>query len=186
MTAPSEMHFCPRCGHPLIDLKQFGKTRRACESCGFVHFHDPKVAAAAFIVRDDRVLLVRRVARPEIGRWALPAGYVDYGEDPREAAIREVAEETGLCIRVTGLVDVIAGEAPDGGASIVIVYTGDVIGGELAPHDDVDEARFFRGNEIPDVAFRSTQRLLARWLNGEPLSARYPTAEPPIPGSSSE
>jgi len=170
MTAPSEMNFCPRCGQPLVDRSRFGKIRRTCDACGFVHFHDPKVAVAVFITREGRALLVRRATDPARGQWALPAGYVDYGEDPREAAIREVAEETGLHIRLTGLVDVLPGDARDGsGASIVIVYTGDILGGEPAPHDDVDRVEFFGRDDLPDVAFQSTRLLLARWVSGEKL-----------------
>lgn len=183
MTAPSEMNFCPRCGHPLADRERFDKVRRACDSCGFVHFHDPKVAVAVFIVQDGCVLLVRRTAEPERGRWALPAGYVDYGEDPRAAVLREVAEETGLQIRVTGLADVLPGDASGIGASIVILYIGEIIGGEMAPHDDVDGVGFFGRDNLPDVAFQSTKVLLSRWLNGERLSA---TVELPTPGSSPE
>jgi ADP-ribose pyrophosphatase YjhB (NUDIX family) len=166
------MNFCPRCGHPLIDRTHFGKTRRSCDACGFIHFRDPKVAAAVLILEDDRVLLVRRAVEPERGKWALPAGYVDYGEDPREAAIREVEEETGLQVQLTGLSDVLPGEVPGAGATIVILYVGEVIGGELAPHDDVDKVRFFGRDDLPDVAFHSTQLLLMRWLNGEDLVAR--------------
>jgi 8-oxo-dGTP diphosphatase len=183
MTAPSEMNFCPRCGHPLTDRERFGKIRRTCDRCGFVHFHDPKVAVAAFIVQDGRVLLVRRTAEPERGKWALPAGYVDYGEDPRAAVQREVEEETSLQIQLAGLADVLPGDGSGVGASIVILYIGEVVGGKLAAHDDADQARFFGCDELPEVAFQSTQRLLSRWKEGAPLSA---TVGLPTPGSSPE
>ena len=56
----------------------------------------PKVAAGVVLIDADRVLLVRRVNEPYRGRWTLPAGFVDAGEDPRRAAERECLEETGL------------------------------------------------------------------------------------------
>lgn len=183
MTSAFEMNFCPHCGHPLADRERFGKVRRTCDSCGFVHFHDPKVAVAVFITHDESVLLVRRAVDPERGKWALPAGYVDYGEDPREAAMREVEEETGLKIRLIGLADVLASEVPGVGASIVILYLGEIVGGTPAAHDDVDRVAFFAKGQLPEVAFQSTQQLIDRWINGQRLSV---TVDPPTLGLSPE
>ena len=58
-----------------------------------------RVAAYALITRDDEVLLTRMSERTRIpGRWTLPGGGIDHGEEPREALVREVLEETGLLI----------------------------------------------------------------------------------------
>ena len=166
MTTPHEMNFCPRCGNPLTDGERFGKTHRVCEACGFIHFRDPKVAAVVFVTQGARVLLVKRRMNPEQGKWALPAGFIDYGEDPKEAAVREVKEETGLDVMITGLVDVLHATPSGGlGATIVILYTGAVTGGVLRAQDDVAEAVFFAPDEIPldAIAFESTRLQLERW-----------------------
>jgi 8-oxo-dGTP diphosphatase len=161
------MNFCPTCGHPLTDATRYGKERRVCTACGFVHFRDPKVAAVVLITEGGRVLMVKRGVDPQMGKWALPAGYIDYGEDPREAATREVEEETGLVVRITRLIDVLGpderGESP---ASIVILFEGERLGGTLGAHDDVEQVAFFAPDEIPmdEIAFESTRLLLARWL----------------------
>jgi ADP-ribose pyrophosphatase YjhB (NUDIX family) len=111
------------------------------------------------------VLLVRRAAVPRIGYWALPAGYMDADELPEEAVVREVAEETGVVVRVTALhaVAPLAGWAERRG--ILVLYRGEPISGELAPHDDVSEARWFTRAEIPweELAFESTERFLREW-----------------------
>jgi 8-oxo-dGTP diphosphatase len=140
--------------------------RRVCEACGFIYFRDPKVAAVVFAVQDGRVLLVRRGVDPQSGRWALPAGYVDYGEDPREAAVREVCEETGMTVRITRLIDVLGPDAPGGTSAIVILFEAEVTGGTLAAQDDVEEVAFFAPDEVPmdEIAFESTRLLLAGWL----------------------
>jgi len=158
------VNFCQVCGCALVDRFAFGKLRRACPDCGHIHFQDPKVAAVVFIEQEGRVLLVRRAMNPERGKWALPAGYIDDGEDPREAAIREVREETGLDVEITELVDVQTGPLPLG-ASIVIIYAARVVSGTAHPLDDVDEVLWVAASDpLPDLAFESTRRMLDQWL----------------------
>ncbi|MEB2289036.1 MAG: NUDIX hydrolase [Anaerolineae bacterium] len=156
-------NFCQVCGHSLEDRPVHGRVRRVCPACGFVHFEDPKVAVAAFIEDGGRVLLVRRAFNPERGKWALPAGYVDYGEDPAAAAIREVKEETGLDIAIAGVLGV-SGGSGQFGASIVITYAATVLDGVARPADDADAVLWLSpGDALPDIAFTSTRQALAAW-----------------------
>lgn len=167
MLASEEMNFCPRCGHTLIDAEQMGALRRTCPDCGFIHFRDPKVAAVVFIVEDGKVLLVKRSVDPQSGKWALPAGYIDYGEDPREAAIREVAEETGLQVTITRIIDILGPDrSPNAKASIILLFEARVEGGVLVPQDDVEDAVFFLPEDVPfhSIAFESTHHQLTSWL----------------------
>ncbi len=165
--------YCPRCSAPLADGIRFGRVRRFCRFCGFIHFTDPKVAVAGLVSDGARVLLVRRAAVPRIGFWALPAGYMDADELPEEAVVREIAEETGVEVRVAGL----HGIAPLAGwnerRGILVVYRAEPVGGELQAHDDVSDARWFDADEIPwdELAFESTAEFLKAWANrGHPLA----------------
>lgn len=159
------VNFCQVCGREMVDRQAFGQMRRVCPNCGFVHFTDPKVAAVVFIEQDNRVLLVRRACDPERGKWALPAGFIDDGEIPTDAAVREVREETGLDIQVTRLVDVRAG-SDTGEASIVIIYAAQVTGGTAQPLDDADELLWYGAHDpLPKLAFESTRLMLALWRN---------------------
>ena len=73
-----------------------------CDECGHHGYNNPAVAADAVALRqvDSRVevLLIRRGSEPEIwhGKWAFPGGFVEYGEDPERAVLRELEEETGI------------------------------------------------------------------------------------------
>jgi 8-oxo-dGTP diphosphatase len=161
------VNYCLRCGSALEDRPILDKVRRACPKCGYIHFDDPKVAAIAFIVNENRVLLVKRAGDPEKGKWVLPGGFVDANEDPRAAAIRETLEETGLHIEITGLVDVFFHPASDGSVTpIVIALSGRVIGGALLPQDDAEAVEWFTADALPELAFASTTAILEAWRQG--------------------
>ncbi len=106
-----EYRYCPRCAAALRQEQRFGKLRPVCPDCGWVYFADPKVAVAALVEAASQVLLVRRLNEPYQGCWTLPAGFVDAGEDPAEAVVRELFEETGMQGGVTGLHSVLAGRS---------------------------------------------------------------------------
>lgn len=67
----------------------------------------PRVGVGAIVLHEGRVLLVKRGRAPGLGLWSVPGGLVDLGESTADAACREVEEETGLKVRVAGLVGVL-------------------------------------------------------------------------------
>jgi ADP-ribose pyrophosphatase YjhB (NUDIX family) len=160
--ANAEFNYCPCCGTRVNHEERYGKVRPVCPQCGWIHFIDPKVAAAVLVEQEGRVLLVRRANEPFRGLWTLPAGFINGGEDPAEAAARECLEETGLSVRVTGVLDIISGREHTRGADFIIVYRAEVIDGELRPDDDVDAAEWFGRESLPPLAFRATQIVLSQ------------------------
>jgi len=160
--ANTEFNYCPRCGTPVIHKELYGRVRAVCPHCEWIHFVDPKVAAAVLIEQDGRVLLVRRAGEPFRGFWSLPAGFINGGEDPAEAAVRECLEETGLSVRVRRVLDIISGKEHPRGADFIIVYEAEVIDGELKADDDADAVEWFERENLPQLAFRATQVVLAR------------------------
>ena len=163
MSLHTDVNFCPRCGTKVEHAVCFGQERPVCPACGYIHFADPKVAVAVLVEQNGRVLLVRRINAPFQGLWTLPAGFVNAGEDPAQAAERECKEETGLNVRVTRLLDVVAGREHPRGADFVIAYRAKVISGELQAGDDVDRAAWFDRDQLPDLAFEATRKILARF-----------------------
>ena len=73
-----------------------------CNACGHDGYRKPSIAADAVALREGEsgieALLIRRGREPEVwrGSWAFPGGFVDYGEDPEDAVLRELEEETGV------------------------------------------------------------------------------------------
>ena len=158
--ASNEYTYCPRCATLLTEELRFGKLRPVCPACGWIHFVDPKVAAAVLVEQEGRVLLARRVNEPFRGLWTLPAGFINGGEDPAEAAARECLEETGLRVRVTRVLDIISGREHPRGADFIIVYHANVLSGELKADDDADAVEWFSRDQLPPLAFRATQKVL--------------------------
>jgi len=94
------MKYCPLCGKPLMRLPLSGRERLACSEprCGFVHWNNPIPVVAAIVEHDDHVVLVRNVGWPS--HWyGLVTGFLESGEMPEEAVLREVEEEIGLPAR---------------------------------------------------------------------------------------
>jgi 8-oxo-dGTP diphosphatase len=156
--------YCPRCGNNLVEKMHSGRMRPSCPYCDWVFFPDPKVAVAVLIKKDDQVLLVQRMHDPQKGYWSLPSGFVDAGEDPKLTAERECMEETGLVVKNIQLLDVIFNQDHPRGASILIIYQGEVESGQLKAGDDANQAVYFKVNNLPPLAFGSTQQILASFF----------------------
>lgn len=170
------LNYCPTCGATLIDRRAFGRIRRYCETCARVVFREHKVAVALLVTdAANKILLVRRALPPSRGLWSLPAGFVDYGEAPVDAARRECLEETGLVVQVGPVVEVIANREHGRGADIVIIYEGTVVDGSLMAADDAEAACFFSPEDLPSLAFQSTHQAVAQWWSR--ADAPNPTSE---------
>jgi ADP-ribose pyrophosphatase YjhB (NUDIX family) len=154
----------------MADRFVHGRARRACPSCDYIFFREPKLAVGALVEQDGQVLLVRRAVGPRLGSWCLPAGYVEYDEGPVAAAIREVREETGLTVRVTGLLAAYHIRSDPRGMGVILIYRALPVSGELSPGDDASEAAYFAPDDLPhDLAFASTRRALLRWRHDRSL-----------------
>jgi ADP-ribose pyrophosphatase YjhB (NUDIX family) len=166
--APKAIAFCPLCATPLETRQVSDKPRRACPSCDYIYFTDPKVGVGVLLVQEGKVLLVRRLMNPEKGKWSLPAGFLDRGEDPKETAVRETFEETNLHVAVDELVDVYFNPTAKGpGASIFILYRARLLGGEPRAGDDADAVGFFALDDLPSIAFDSTRAAIEQLISNQ-------------------
>lgn len=171
--------FCSQCGQPLEERpveSANGRSVPVCPACGAVHWLDPKVAAGCLVVRDGRVLLVKRGIEPGYGLWVFPGGHVDRGETLEDAALRETREECGALARIDGLLGVYS---YPGRPVIVAVYRATLLPESPEPYaaDETLEVGWFAPDEIDrlELAFRSSADALAALL-GRPFRNPPPTA----------
>lgn len=173
----SELGYCLHCGTALEAQHQEDRDRPTCPTCGFIHYFDPKVAVAVVLGNADGVLLGRRGIDPGAGLWSFPAGYVNRGEVLEEAATREVLEELGLAVRLTGLVGVYS---EPGEPVVLVVYAGEVETGEPTPDGrEVSEVQRFALDALPDdLAFPHDRRVLADWKRAVETGSLIKTHDP--------
>ena len=119
-----------------------------------MNYKSPKLTVDGIVLKDGKILLIKRKNQPFENMWALPGGFVDYGEKTENAAIREMFEETGLKTEINHLVGVYSDPNRDPrGHTVSVVYLLDVCNGELKGGDDALEAKFFDLNNLPDLSF---------------------------------
>ena len=132
----------------------------------------PHVGVGVMLVRDEKLLLVKRKYDPDSGMWSIPGGHLDLGERVRDAAVREAEEETGFKTKVTDLAGIIDKVMYDKNGDIeyhyvLINYFVEQIEGEHdqapIPDDDALDARFVPFDELKDyVLTKSLIELLKR------------------------
>jgi 8-oxo-dGTP diphosphatase len=127
------------------------------------------------VVEGDRILLCRRNSSVFRGRWAIPAGFCEEDETIEECAVREAKEELGLDVEVGEIIDANSGFEVEGRPVVGVYYRVTPLGGRIEPGDDVDGARFFPLDAVPDLPFAGDRRVVGILRDG--VYRRGPVAD---------
>jgi 8-oxo-dGTP diphosphatase len=118
----------------------------------------PALAVDAVIVKDGQIVLIRRKREPFRGQYALPGGFVKYGETVDAALRREVLEETGLVVEIRSLVGVYSNLSRDPrGHVVAIAFRASIVRGALVGGSDAAEALLYDVTKLPQLAFDHAQ-----------------------------
>ncbi len=146
-------HYCYQCGTPLQSTLIDGRMREVCNNCSWIHYEHRKVSAAVRIVKEGKLLLVQRGIEPWKNAWYMPAGYLEVDEDPRECAKREALEETGYEVSVGDLLGIYTYDDDPRGNGIVLLYRGEITGGEIRPNREMLQVQFFSPTQLEGLTF---------------------------------
>jgi len=158
------MKFCSSCGTTVVRKRPDGDTkdRWVCESCGIVHYQNPKIVVGCLPERDGKILLCKRAIEPRYGFWTAPAGFMELGESIAEGAARETLEEACAEVEIGRLF-----------ASVDAVYAGQLhlfftakLLGDFAAGDESLDVALFELADIPwdELAFATNRYALEKYV----------------------
>jgi 8-oxo-dGTP diphosphatase len=121
----------------------------------------PLVGVGGVVIRDGRVLLIRRAGPPLQGEWSIPGGLLELGESLDQGVRRELAEETGLEVRVLDLIEVFERVFPDDDGRtkyhfVILDYLCEAVSGEARAASDVTDAAWAQEDELASYSLTPT------------------------------
>lgn len=165
--------FCHFCSGGLTRKFIEGRRRLFCNACGVPIYENPIPATAAVVMNEaGEVLLVKRNVEPKAGKWCLPGGFVELHEDPEDACLRELKEETGLDGEIDRWAGNIISRSPVYKSVLILGYGIKNARGQLKAGDDSSDAAYFKPGTktMPRIAFRSHRRVLKNVLTHNTLT----------------
>ena len=161
-----EKLYCPFCAQPLKKRPYEGRVRPFCTRCDAPIYENPVPATAVVVADNDAgILLVKRNVEPRKGEWALPGGFIELSEAPEQAALRELAEETGISGTIDALLGVETNNSTTYGTVLIVGYLVTDYSGLLCAGDDAEKAAFFPPGTMPPIAFNSHAAFIDRAID---------------------
>jgi ADP-ribose pyrophosphatase YjhB (NUDIX family) len=155
------MNYCTHCGTSRRTGIPEGddRPRHICDSCGTIHYQNPKLIAGCIPVWQDRILLCKRAIEPRLGYWTLPAGFMELGETLPDAARREAREEANIEVELDSVYTIFS--LPHI-SQVYVFFRAHMLEERYSAGSETLEARLFREDEIPwtEISFETVYRSL--------------------------
>ena len=167
MTYRSPTQYCRQCGSAVEHrVPDDGDTRvrAVCPACHTIHYDNPlNVVGTIPVLTDGRVLLCKRNIEPQLGKWTLPAGFMELHETTAQGAARETDEEAGAQFEMGPLFSLL--NVPRVG-QVHLYYRATLLSEQFNPGCETMEARLFHETEVPwdELAFRTVKETLEHYF----------------------
>ncbi|MDA8108823.1 MAG: NUDIX hydrolase [Betaproteobacteria bacterium] len=159
------MRFCSNCGAPVAKRVPPGDSlpRYVCDSCGEIHYQNPKLVVGCVPEWDGRLLLCRRAIEPRYGYWTLPAGFMENDETAAEAALRETLEEAGARVELGEPFSMLSVPHVN---QVHLFYRARLASLDFKPGVESLDVALFEEAQMPwpEIAFRTVGLTLKHWF----------------------
>lgn len=163
------MNYCSNCGEPVTYGTPPGddRSRYSCDSCGLIHYQNPRVVVGCIPEMQDKILLCRRSIEPCYGKWTLPAGYLENGETVSAGAERETLEEARARVEILApyvLYNICYV------SQIYFMFRARLMDHNFSPGSECLEVKLFSEDEIPwdEMAFKVIKETLIQYFKDRP------------------
>jgi ADP-ribose pyrophosphatase YjhB (NUDIX family) len=159
------MNFCNQCGARVEFRIPPGDhlPRHVCDSCGTIHYQNPRLIVGCVPEYEGKILLCRRAIEPRRGFWTVPAGFMENGETLQQAAARETREEALAEVEIGSLLSVVHVIHAQ---QVHVFFRATMREPKFGAGIESLEAMLVDAKDIPwsDIAFPSTDYTLHRYL----------------------
>ncbi len=142
------MKYCSQCGAEVVFGEIPGESlpRYHCPACGAIHYQNPNMIVGTLPRRQDQVLLCRRAIEPRKDYWTLPAGFLEFGENVEEGALRETREEANADVELVRLFAVYSLRKV---GQVYLMFLADLRTLDFHPGEESTDVRLFSREQIP-------------------------------------
>jgi len=162
------MNYCGNCGHSITIQVPDGddRERHCCNSCGSIHYFNPRIIVACLPVWEGKIMLCRRGIEPRKGYWTLPGGFMELNETTEDGAIRETWEETKAEVEIERLQGIYNMPQIN---QVYFVYLAKMKSAHYEITPESTEIELVDPKDIPwdKLAFRVMKKVLEQFVNEE-------------------
>ena len=159
------MNFCSNCGNRVVLKVPEGDflPRHVCESCGTIHYVNPKIVVGSVPEYQGRILICKRGIEPRHGYWTIPAGFMENDETLEAGAAREAVEEAQIQVEVGSLL-LLANVTS--ARQVHVFFRSRMLTPHFGTTHESLEVKLVDASEIPwnELAFPSTEYALRRFV----------------------
>lgn len=163
------MNYCGNCGHSISLQIPDGddRERHCCNSCGSIHYFNPRIIVACLPIWKNRIMLCKRGIEPRLGYWTLPGGFMELGETTEQGAARETWEETRAEVDIQHLHGIYNMPQIN---QVYFVYKANMKSPDFELTPESTEIKLVAPEDIPWdlLAFKVMHKALKQYVNNDP------------------